>query len=67
MLLSFQVGVIGLASKVSFPREPDADSCLHNSMVPVTYEASLHFSSFIDKLGKEDGMNKILIHLMVRV
>ena len=50
-----RVGVIGLASKVSFPREPDADSCLHNSMVPVTYEASLHFSNFIDKLGKEDA------------
>lgn len=50
-----RVGVIGLASKVSHPREPDADSCLHNSMVPVTFEASLHFCSFIDKLEKEDA------------
>ncbi|XP_052058181.1 VWFA and cache domain-containing protein 1-like [Mytilus californianus] len=50
-----RVAVIGLASKVSFPREPDTDSCLHNKMVPVTYEANLHFSNFIDKLEKENA------------
>lgn len=50
-----QVAVFGLASRPSFPRDPSDDSCLPNSLVPATFEASLFFSSFVDNLQQEDG------------
>lgn len=53
-----QVAVFGLASRPSFPRDPSDDSCLPNSLVPATFEASLFFSSFVDNLQQEDGKGK---------
>lgn len=53
--LALQVAVFGLASRPSFPRDPRDDSCLPNSLVPATFEASLFFSSFVDNLRQEDG------------
>ncbi|KAK3089856.1 hypothetical protein FSP39_007106 [Pinctada imbricata] len=50
-----RVGIFGLASGPTFPRDPRDDSCLPNSLVPLTYEASLFFSNFIDNLEKEDS------------
>lgn len=44
-----------MASRPSFPRDPRDDSCLPNSLVPATFEASLFFSSFVDNLRQEDG------------
>nr|XP_022322709.1 LOW QUALITY PROTEIN: VWFA and cache domain-containing protein 1-like [Crassostrea virginica] len=50
-----RVAVFGLASRPSFPRDPRDDSCLPNSLVPATFEASLFFSSFVDNLRQEDA------------
>lgn len=50
-----RVAVFGLASRPSFPRDPSDDSCLPNSLVPATFEASLFFSSFVDNLQQEDA------------
>ncbi|XP_060082073.1 VWFA and cache domain-containing protein 1-like [Ylistrum balloti] len=50
-----RVGVVGLASRPTFSRAPSDDTCIHSSMVPVTFEATLYFSKFIDNLEKEDA------------
>ncbi|XP_064604512.1 VWFA and cache domain-containing protein 1-like [Liolophura sinensis] len=45
------VSVLGLASKVSYPRE---DRCLPHTLAPFSLEARLLFSKFIDNLEKQD-------------
>lgn len=56
-----RVAVFGLASRPSFPRDPSDDSCLPNSLVPATFEASLFFSSFVDNLNKKMHLQIILL------
>ncbi|KAL5022166.1 hypothetical protein ScPMuIL_001321 [Solemya velum] len=46
-----RVGVIGLASKATFPRE---DECLPRILVPATFEARTYFSQFFNNLEKQD-------------
>ena len=47
-----QVAVVGLASGVTYARD---DSCLQNSLVPMTLEAKFFFNRFIENLKKEEG------------
>ncbi|KAL4236844.1 VWFA and cache domain-containing protein 1 [Mactra antiquata] len=47
-----RISVIGLSSDVTFPRD---DSCVRNSLVPVTFESKFFFTRFIDNLEKQDA------------
>ncbi|KAH3694838.1 hypothetical protein DPMN_082279 [Dreissena polymorpha] len=47
-----RVAVLGLAADVTFPRD---DTCVKNSLVPMTYETKFYFTRFVENLQKQEA------------